>query len=70
MVPAVTKQYHKRHGKIVEFDVTQVLEWEWTILCCTYIAKTSMVLPLMISFPFSAFTSPLNLPWVESYLNR
>jgi hypothetical protein len=28
-----------------------------------------MAFPLMTSFPFSAFTVPLNLPWVESYWN-
>lgn len=34
------------------------------------LAYTSTVLPLMTSFPSTTLTSPLNLPWVESYLNR
>uniref|UniRef100_A0A2K6D968 Uncharacterized protein n=1 Tax=Macaca nemestrina TaxID=9545 RepID=A0A2K6D968_MACNE len=31
--------------------------------------KMVMGLPLMTSFPFSAFMVPWNLPWVESYWN-
>jgi hypothetical protein len=31
--------------------------------------KMVMGFPLMTSFPFSALTMPLDLPWVESYWN-
>ena len=34
-----------------------------------YSVKTAISCPLTMSFPFLCVTSPLNLPWVESYLN-
>jgi hypothetical protein len=54
---------------LVDFSTYSAPESPHFMLAGSGSWKMVMGFPLMTSFPFSALTVPLNLPWVESYWN-